>query len=194
MHRTRRPSLAAATARTLVLATTLVLWASAAAAQSLVLSNLVVDNQAGNLMARFGVAVDGVAELTESLQNGVTLGLTCKAKLSKNSGLFGSPQVAATEVTSRLKYDALTKEYALVLPGREAPLKNAGLQDLLRAGWGEMTLDMGPWRMLERGQEYTLALDIRLHQADIPNWFKRTLFFWSWDVAPSATYQLHFKY
>jgi hypothetical protein len=186
--RTPRP------AATLALALCLCLWAQAASAQSLVLSNLVVDNQAGSLMARFGVSVDGVAELTESLQSGVTLALTCKAELSKKSGLFGGTPIGKAEMTSRLKYDSLTKEYALLLPGREAPLKNAGLNDLLRAGWGELTLDMGPWHKLERNREYTLALDIRLHQTDIPNWFKRTLFFWAWDVAPSATYQLHFTY
>jgi len=190
MHSTRHTPLAAAAA----LATVLVLWTAVAAAQSLVLSNLVVDNQAGSLMARFGVAVDGVAEITDALQHGTTLGLTCKARLTSRSGLFGSPQLAAAEMTSRLKYDALSKEYSLTLPRREAPLKNTRLDELLRAGWGELTLDMGSWQLLERGRGYTLSLDIRLHQTDIPNWFKRNLFFWSWDVAPSTSYQLHFEY
>ncbi|MDQ7834300.1 MAG: DUF4390 domain-containing protein [Humidesulfovibrio sp.] len=192
MHRTRRTPKAAATA--MLLATTLVLWTSVAAAQSLVLSNLVVDNKAGSLMARFGVSVDGVAELTESLQSGVTMALTCKAKLNRKSGLFGSPHLTEAESTSRLKFDALTKEYTLSLPGREAPLRNANLQDLLVAGWGGLTLGLGSWTMLERDKEYTLTLDIRLQQTDIPNWFRRTLLFWTWDVAPSASYQLHFKY
>lgn len=187
MHRAPTTPLAAAAALAIVL------WTSAAAAQSLVLSNLVVDNQAGSLMARFGVAVDSVAEISEALQNGATLGLTCKASLGKAAGLFGGPRLAAAEMSSRLKYDALTKEYSLLLPGHEAPLKNFRLDELLRSGWGELTLDMGSWRILERGQEYTLSLSIRLHQTDIPNWFRRTLFFWSWDVAPAASYQLHFK-
>ena len=181
-------------AATLALATALVLWTSAASAQSLVLSNLVVDNQAGNLAARFGVAVDGLAEVSDTLQSGVTLGLTCRAKLTRPGGLFTNSQVAAAEMVSRIKFDSLTKEYALTLPGREAPLKNTRLDELLRSGWEELTLDMGSWRVLERGQEYTLTLDIRLHQAEIPNWFRRTLFFWTWDVAPQASYQLHFKY
>jgi len=192
MHRTRRPTPAAATA--LLLATTIVLWTSVAAAQSLVLSNLVVDNKAGSLMARFGVSVDGVAELTESLQNGVTLALACKAKLAKKGGMFGSPLLTEAEFSSRLKYDALTKEYILTLPGREAPLRGAGLSELLGTGWGALTLGLGSWSMLERDKEYTLTLDIRLQQTDIPNWFRRTLLFWTWDVAPSASYQLHFKY
>lgn len=191
MHRTRSP-LSATLA--VALTATLVLWSVPACAQSLVLSNLVVDNQAGSLMARYGVAVDGVGEITENLQNGVTLGLICSAKLSKSSGLFGGPQIAEAKMTSRLKYDALTKEYTLTLPGREAPLKNARLDELLRTGWGAMALDMGAWSVLERGQDYTLSLDIKLSQTDIPNWFRRTLLFWSWDVIPSTSYQLQFKY
>jgi hypothetical protein len=188
MHR-RRPQLAA-----LAAFAALMLWASAAAAQALVLSNLVVDNQAGNLTARFGVAVEGLAEVSDSLHSGVTLALNCKAKLTKPGGMLRSTQVAAAEMDSRLKYDALTREYVLSLPGREAPLKNPHLDDLLREGWGALALDMGSWRLLERGQEYALGLDIRLQQTDIPNWFRRTLFFWTWDVAPQASYQLTFKY
>jgi hypothetical protein len=190
MQLRRRPPLAAALA--LVLALTL--WGQAAQAQSLVLSNLVVDNQSGTLAARFGVALDSLAEVSDALQSGMTLALTCRGTLALKGGLFSSPRVAGAEMVCRMKYDLLTREYILTVPGREAPLKNTSLDELLRTGWGSLTLDMGPWKLLERGKEYTLALDIRLHQTDIPNWFKRTLFFWSWDVAPQASYQLHFRY
>ncbi len=186
----RRPPLAAALALVLALS----LWGQAAQAQSLVLSNLVVDNQSGALAARFGVALDSLVEATDALQAGATLALTCRGKLSVQGGMFSSPTVASAEMVCRLKYDQLTREYSLVVPGREAPLKNQRLDELLRAGWSSLALEMGPWKVLERGKEYSLALDIRLHQTDIPNWFKRTLFFWSWDVAPQASYQLHFKY
>jgi hypothetical protein len=171
----------------------LCLWAQSAMATSLVLQNLVVDNQSGVLAARYGVAVDSLAEVSDALTGGATLALTCKAKLTRRGGVFSNPQVAAADLESRLKYDSLTKEFSLTLPGREAPLKNARLDELLRSGWGSLTLEMGAWKQLERGQEYTLSLDLRLHQVEIPNWFRRTLFFWSWDAAPQASYQLHFK-
>lgn len=178
----------------LALALALSLWAQPAAAQSLVLSNLVVDNQSGTLAARFGVSLDSQAEISDALTSGVTLALTCKARLARKGGVLSSPQVAGAEMVSRIKYDSLTKEYVLLLPGREGPIKNPRLDELLRTGWGSLTLDMGSWKLLVRGQEYTLALDIRLQQTDIPNWFRRTLFFWAWDMAPQASYQLHFKY
>lgn len=178
----------------LVFALALSLWAQAASAQTLVLSNLVVDNQSGALAARFGVALDSLAEVSDALHSGVTLALTCRGRLTRQGGLFSSPQVAEAEMASRLKFDALTREYALSLPGREAPMKNVRLDELLRTGWGSLALDMGSWKLLERGKEYTLTLDIRLHQTDIPGWFRRTLLFWSTDLAPQASYQLHFKY
>lgn len=178
----------------LALALGLCLWAQTASAASLVLSNLVVDNQSGVLAARFGVSLDSLTEISDALTSGVTLALTCKGKLARQGGVFSGPQVAATEMVSHLKYDSLTKEFLLQLPGREAPLKNTRLDELLRTGWGELSLEMGEWKLLQRGQEYTLTLDLRLQQVDIPNWFRRTLFFWAWDMAPQASYQLHFKY
>jgi len=177
----------------LALALGLCLWAQAASAASLVLSNLVVDNQSGALAARFGVSIDSLTEVSDALTSGVTLALTCKGKLTRHGGVFSSPQVASADLVSRIKYDSLTKEFTMTLPGREAPLKNTRLDELLRSGWGALSLGMGPWKVLERGQEYTLSLDLRLHQVAIPNWFRRTLFFWAWDVAPQASYQLHFK-
>lgn len=176
------------------LATALVLCAGAAQAQSLVLSNMVVDNQAGTLMARFGVAVDGSASLTDQLQAGATLALTCKARLSKPGGLLGGTRLTETETVSRVKLDPLTREYVLTLPGREVPLRGPALDELLRSGWGELALDLGAWRQLEPGKDYTVSLEIKLSQADIPGWLKRNVFFWSWDVIPAATYQLHFRY
>lgn len=198
MHRTPKPAHGRGGPRiaplAVALATALVLCAGAAQAQSLLLSNMVVDNQAGTLMARFGVAVDGSASLTDQLQAGVTLALSCKATLSKAGGLLGGARISSAEMKSRLKFDPLTREYTLQMPGREAPLRGVALDELLRSGWGELALDLGPWRLLESGQDYTVALEIKLSQAEIPNWLKRNLFFWSWDVIPPTSYQLHFRY
>ncbi|OIO05555.1 MAG: hypothetical protein AUJ49_01250 [Desulfovibrionaceae bacterium CG1_02_65_16] len=177
----------------LALALGLCLCAQAASAATLSLQNLVVDNQSGMLAARFGISVESLAEVSDALTSGMTLSLTCKTRLTRRGGVFSNTQVAAADMDSRLKYDSLTKEFSLTLPGREAPLKNTRLDELLRVGWGTLSLEMGAWKTLEHGQEYTLTLDIRLHQVEIPNWFRRTLFFWSWDLTPQASYQLHFK-
>lgn len=157
-------------------------------AQSLILNNLVIDNQAGSFMARFGVFVDGVPEVAHNLNNGVVLGLTCEAKLSRKRGMWVDKILAEVQWISRLQQDSLTGEYVLVLPERETPFREKDLQKLFLRAWSNISVDLGLWSNLERGQEYVLDLAIKLNQVDIPNWFWRTLFFWSWELASATTY------
>ncbi len=187
------PSRAAGCLGALILAF-LLFRAGPARAQSLTLNNLVVDNQAGSFMARFGVIVDGVPEVAYNLDNGVVLGLTCEAKLSRKRSMWADKTVNEVLWVSRLQQDSLTGEYVLVLPGRETPFREKDLQKLLTRAWSNIAVDLGPWSNLERGSDYVLDLSIKLNQVDIPNWFRRTLFFWSWDVVPATSYQLEFRY
>lgn len=172
----------------------LLFWAAPVLAQTLSLNNLVIDNQAGSFMARFGVGVEGIEDVAVNLDNGVVLGLTCEARLLRKRSLMPDRTVAETQWISRLQQDALTGEYVLVFPGRESPFREKDLKKLLARAWSNISLDMGPWSNLERGADYQLFLSIKLNQVDIPNWFRRTLFFWSWDVVPATTYQLDFRY
>lgn len=182
------------TLRTLFYAAVLLaLTAVAAWAQSLVLDNLVVDNQAGTFTARFGVAVDDREHVAEVLQEGAVLGLDCEAALYRNQSYLPDRLVREAGWVSQLRYDPLKKEYSLEVPGRE---KASGprLGELIAAEWSRLSVDLGSWEELERGHQYNLELTIRLSRLDTPNWLKRTLFFWSGDVVDPATYRLDFRY
>lgn len=169
------------------------LLAAGALAQSLVLNNLVVDNQAGTFTARFGVGVDGVEHVRDALQEGAVLGLNCEAALYQSKSYLPNKLVRDTTWVSVVRYDPLKKEYVLEVPGRDAA-RNQRLGQLLAGGWESVNIDLGPWESLERGHQYSLELTISLGRIDTPNWLKRTLFFWSGDVVDPATYQLDFRY
>lgn len=171
----------------------LLAFASAARCQSLTLKNLVVDNQAGSIMVRFGVAVDGVQDIVQSLESGATLGLRCQARLVQEH-FWRNERISSTDFVSTVHWDALTKEYVLDLPGREQPLQNKDIRELFNKAWGQLTLDLGSWSALQRGDSYSLRLEIRLSRSDIPAWLRYSLFFWSWDVIRPTTYRLDFTY
>ncbi len=178
-----------------VLAVAVVLsWPRAAAAQSLHLQNLVVDNQAGSFMARFGVSVDGLDEVAQSVENGVTVALDCTARLFRKRSAWADAMVSEGRYQSRLQFDSLTGEYVLTAPGRETPYRDTDLKRILAQAWSALNVDLGPWSNLSRGDEYRIDLSITLSQTDVPAWLKNTLFFWSWDVAPATSYQLEFRY
>ena len=71
---------------------------------------------------------------------------------------------------------------------------NKDLATLFRKAWGEILLDLGPWDRLKRKQSYSVALQLTLGRTDISPWVSRSLFFWSFDAAPSVSYQLDFTY
>ncbi|WP_432738764.1 DUF4390 domain-containing protein [Maridesulfovibrio sp. FT414] len=167
---------------------------SPAQASTIQLKNLVLDNQAGAIMARFGIELQTDTQVEEALLNGVRLKLECQARLFEHRSVWADSEVAGKTYTNKLYYDSLSKQFVLEKQGPDKIFKNESLSILLREEWRNLILDLGPWSTLQRGERYKLRIKVHLDQTDIPEWLKSTLFFWSWDVIPSATYQLDFTY
>ncbi len=172
----------------------LLIFASSASASTLQLKNLVLDNQAGAIMARFGIELQTDTQVEEALLNGIRLKLECQARLMEHRSMWADSEIAGKTYSNKLYFDSLSNQFVLEKPGSDKIYKNKSLSILLREEWKTIVLDLGPWSTLQRGERYKLRLKVRLDQTDIPGWLKNTLFFWSWDVIPSATYQLDFTY
>ena len=178
----------------LCLITFIVLSAGPASANPLKLKNLVLDNQAGSIMARFGIELKALNKVKEALLNGVKLKLECQASLMEHRSMWPDSEVAGKTYSNKLYFDSLSKQYVLEKPGVDKIFKNEDLGKLISAEWKAIILDLGPWSILKRGERYKLQLKVQLDQTEVPKWLKSTLFFWSWDVIPSATYKLNFTY
>ncbi len=167
---------------------------NSASASTLKLKNLVLDNQAGSIMARFGIELIADTQVEEALLSGIKLKLECNAQLLEHRRMWPDSEVAGKKYYNKLYFDSLSDQFVVEKNGSGKIYKNKSLSILLREEWKTIVLDLGPWSTLERGERYKLRLKVRLDQTDVPAWLKNTLFFWSWDVIPSATYQLDFTY
>jgi len=168
---------------------------ASAQGEGLHLNNLVLDNQAGEVTARFGVDVVGLEKVRQALEEeGAVLGLICTATIERKRSVWMNADMADTELISRLSKDVLSNEYVLSMPGNPEPLRSKELAPLLEKAWGAITLSLGPWSMFKTGNDYVLDLSIELKRSDVPAWLQYTLFFWSWDVFPGASYRLDFRY
>ncbi len=163
-------------------------------AEALTLKNMVMDNQAGTITARFGILLNEEGKVEEALKNGINLKLECDAALYRHQSLWPDSKVGSTHYENNIYYDSLSGEYVLEQPERKNPVRNKSLSLLLEKGWKSLALDLGPWSLLERDIRYQLILNVKLDQDEVPAWLRYTLFFWSWDVVPAATYQLDFTY
>ena len=179
----------------LVLFTIVFAWRAQSFAQSIKLSNLVVDNQAGRIKVRFGVEVAATQEVEQALHNGQLLALQCRATLSRRRDYFWNASVAQAQTVSRLIRSDDGEAYEIIHPGgRRENYRGRDLAVVMGEAWGTMDLDLGPWDSLSRGNVYVLSLEVRLLRQDVSAWLKNALFFWNFDTIPPAEYKLEFSY
>uniref|UniRef100_A0A7C4AGG2 DUF4390 domain-containing protein n=1 Tax=Fundidesulfovibrio putealis TaxID=270496 RepID=A0A7C4AGG2_9BACT len=168
--------------------------AQQAHAQRLTLTNLVVDNQEGRIKVRFGLDFKDVEAVDEALRRGETLALECSATLARKRDYAWNAEVAGGRLGGSLTlHDG--GPYEILMPSaRQQRFRGRDLGLVMREAWSSLTMDIGAWSSLTRGQTYSLSLEIRLVRQDVPEWVKGTLFFWSFDAAPPIKYQLDFTY
>ncbi|MDC0336147.1 DUF4390 domain-containing protein [Pseudodesulfovibrio sp.] len=178
----------------LIAALAVLIFTAVAHAQTLSLMAPAIANVNGALTARFGVTVVELPILKGELEDGAELILRCDIELSEVIDYWLNNGIAETAFESTLKYESLTKEFVMTLPGRNTPLKNTSLESLLREGWGTIEATLGPWNMLERGQEYSLSLNTTMNEVGAPEGVSRFIYFWSWDAGADTTFLLNFTY
>lgn len=163
-------------------------------AQSLSLLTPSIANVNGALTARFGVEVETLPALKGELEDGIVLKLKCEASLYEASDYWLDSHLSTSTFESILNYDPLTKEFVMSIPGRETPLKNTDLPQLLDEGWKHIETVLGPWNMLIRGENYSLEIHTGINEADAPEGLTKIIYFWSWDTGANATFLLNFTY
>ena len=175
--------------------TVLLCLARPAAAQSIALSNLVVDNQEGRIKVRFGVDIKNLDAVKDALADGQTLLLECRATLSLKREYAWNKDVAKAELKSVFSMPSTGGSYEIVLPAKhQERFRSRDASLVMKEAWSELAMDLGAWNLLAKGNDYALMLEIRLLRQNVPTWVKGTLFFWNFDAVPAGKYQLDFSY
>ena len=163
-----------------------------AAAQELLLTNLVLNNYEGRIRVRFGIEPSGLERIAQALAAGERLTLRCKARLALRRDYVWNQEVSAAAWESELRR-LKGGEFVVDLPG-QGPVADKDLGALFHKHLSEILIDLGAWDRLERGVTYVLALELALTRPDVSPWLKKGLFFWPFDAARPVSYQLDFTY
>jgi hypothetical protein len=163
----------------------------AARAQTLELTDMVVNNIHGEIWLRFGIRVDNPEGIEKVLRDGGDVVLQATAKVFRKRALWKDKVVAEEIFVTQLDINALTEEYLAEFGGSQS--KDKRLDKLLKHAWSSIDLSLGSWSGLRPGSQYKIVLTLELKRVDIPVWVRHSLFFWSWDVAPKNVYELSFS-
>jgi len=167
-----------------------------AAAEGLVLRNFVLDNQEGNMTLRFSIGLDDSLELEElrdMLLEGAVLRLECQAGMQRKRGYWLDEPLATGWLQNTLRADPQRDLFILEQPD-DRVVRAGSLEQLLAEAWRSMSITLGPFSLLERGQAYSVGLEVELKLQDVPAWKRWTLFYSDFEVVPGAHYQMDFEY
>lgn len=162
-------------------------------AQGLLLHNFVLDNQAGDMTLRFSLGIDKLGTVRAMLREGYVLELQCEAELHRKRSYWLDEPLAEGDLQNLLKADPEREHFVLEQPGNVV-VRARALQELLDEAWRSLSIDLGAFSLLQRGEAYTVELNVRLVQYEVPAWKRWTMFFRDFEVVEGARYQMDFEY
>lgn len=165
------------------------LWA----AQGLGLRDFVLDSREGALSLRFSLELQELDQVQARLLDGEPLALICRAVLKRKRGYWLDEPLATGAYRAVLRADRQELLFILELPEGDT-LQSTTLKDLFNKGFSGLSLYLGPFSQLQRGDAYSVELQAALVPQRVPAWKRWTLFFTSFDVVPEARYQMDFDY
>lgn len=161
-------------------------------AQSLEVKDLVLERESGQVQVRFGLEVKGVDELRQILEEGGVFELQCRATLFKKRGVVWDSVMGRSEFLSQINANPLSQSFSVVDAASSKIVQNKNLSELLQDVWKTIALDLGSMGKLEKGHVYRVVLTVGIEQVDVPQWVKRSMFFWSFEAIPKTSVELTF--
>lgn len=163
-----------------------------AKAQSLEIKESVLDMGSGQVQVRFGLEVKGIDELRQVLEDGGVFELQCQATLYRKRGVVWDAAMGQAIFTSQINSNPLSQSFSVIDSTTNKIVQNKNFSDLLHSVWKAIVLDLGAVGKLEKGQEYRVVLTVGVDQVDVPQWVKRSMFFWSFEAIPKTSTELTF--
>ncbi|MFO7728130.1 MAG: DUF4390 domain-containing protein [Desulfonatronovibrio sp.] len=160
--------------------------------QNLDLSSFVLDTRENNLLARFSVEIDDFDKIASALENGAELALVCEVSVLENRTLFWDQAIVHKKINIEMEKNLLAEDYIVVFPDQKRTLDSFGKKEFLEL-FEDMDIELLPLEPLQTEKKYIVRIQVKLISRSIPKWIKRTLFFWSWDLAGSIHYEMEFS-
>lgn len=169
--------------------------ARAAAPKYFSLGEPLLSVEDGGVTLSLSIGVDSTEGLRDMLRDGAIMELAVKTAIVRPRTLLPNVAIRESVFTSLLRYNPLTREFSLTMPGADQAILDKNLGRLLEATWKKFTVFLGEPAMFqgeEPGSAYRLVLDFSLRHTEVPPWLAKAFIFWSWDVVEPERLTLSF--
>lgn len=143
------------------------------------------------------LALDDEDGLYNILKDGAVVELGIDLDIQRKREWWSNADIASFRYTSVIRHDPLTREFYLMMPGSEQPLKDRNLTRLLANSWQKLKLPLIPLSLIElegRNQTYIISCSIALNHIETPPWLAQNSVFWSAEIIPPVSISLEYVY
>lgn len=164
------------------------------AENTITLRSFTVEAQEKNVvLVDSGIILSNLPEIKSLLRDGAVINLNCKLTCKRVRSFLTNKTLAELNETYQIRHDTLTREFVLIQPNGHIE-RNPRMETLLKTWWEKLCFTIPLSAPLVSGETYRVQLDVNLQHAKIPPWLEKALFFWSWEIAPSASFTQEFTY
>ena len=149
------------------------------------------------LSINLALALDDEDGLYNILKDGAVVELGIDVDIQRKRDWWSNADIASLRYTSVIRHDPLTREFYLMMPGSEQPLKDRNLTRLLANSWQKISLSLIPLSLIElegRNQTYVISCSIALNHIETPPWLAQNSVFWSAEIIPAVNISLEYVY
>lgn len=149
------------------------------------------------LSINLALALDDEDGLYNILKDGAVVELGIDVDIQRKRDWWSNADIASLRYTSVIRHDPLTREFYLMMPGSEHPLKDRNLTRLLANSWQKINLSLIPLSLIEhegRNQTYVISCSIALNHIETPPWLAQNSVFWSAEIIPAVNISLEYVY
>ena len=168
--------------------------ASPASANLISITDLGVDNAAGQVSVGFSIVVNDMEPLMEALKNGGDYEVRCTSRLYYRRAGFWNSFLSEAGYTCVISSKPIARECQVVDDRGTHTFPFQGLQDQLNRFWSKVSIPMGSWDMIKRGSAYRVVMTFKVTRTNMPAWVSKPLFFVSWDLVPEVVYEFDFDF
>ena len=160
-----------------------------------VLTGIKLANTRDDLLTYFTVENAFTPKIETAMRTGIITSFTFYVSLYKTTSKLFDKEIADIQITSSVKYNSLTKEYAVTRPWKdEKPFTTKSLEEAKAWMTQVDNLKVIPLDRLVKGDKYQIRVKAELEKVTLPLALHYIFFFVSfWDVE-TDWYVINFTY
>lgn len=161
-------------------------------AQSVKLTDVIVNNSSKDLLAYFNLRNSFDDETKKALMNGLSIRIVFNVRLYSAKTFWPDKLLASRDIVHSIRYDTLREEFLLDLDGRRMKLKDL---TKAQAAVSEVTgLSVVPLSRLAPNSNYELQIKATRKKDPSPSTFSNIISLFSFWNTESDSYTVEFRY